>query len=234
MESVTFSEKYPVTWHEGYIAKVGEMEIPIDIGLHYKIRQRTKEPISEIHIAPDMVDPVGDYFMHMCFWRYTQLMDHPDVTYEQYLELVAKGEGKVEILTYDEDKPDQEYAEKNLIDPRKGFSFVMAGEALPMGSRRYTYFGSSKEKILLASYLPASYLVTAKECAYSETVCVNLSLGYRLLGTLDYVGFLRVEYNRPYGGPAKFIEWQDSYLRPEMDKYLYGSRLDPPFSVLQP
>jgi len=121
MESVTFSERYPVTWHEGYVAKVGEMEIPIDIGLHYKVRQRTEEPISEIHIAPDMVDAVGDYFMHMCFWRYTQLMDNPDVTYEQYLELVAKGEGKVEILTYDEDKPDQEYAEKNLIDPRKGF-----------------------------------------------------------------------------------------------------------------
>jgi hypothetical protein len=33
--SVTFSEKYPVKWSEGYVANVGRMEIPIDIGLTY-------------------------------------------------------------------------------------------------------------------------------------------------------------------------------------------------------
>lgn len=82
--SVTFSEKYPVLWSEGYTANVGGMEIPIDIGLTYGVVKRIDEPISEIHIAEDMVDNFGEYFMHMCFWRYTKLMDHPDVTYEQY------------------------------------------------------------------------------------------------------------------------------------------------------
>ena len=139
----------------------------------------------------------------------------------------------MEILTYDEDKPDQEYSEKNLIDPRKGFSFVWAGVVLPMGPNGAYYFGSSKEKILLILYGPVSDFVMIKAHGFSETVSANLYFGGGLVAILSRVGTLRFEHGYSIT-PSKFREWQHSYLRLEMDKYQFGSRLDPPFSVLQP
>ena len=107
--------------------------------------------------------------MHMCFWRYTKLMDHPDVTYEQYLELVAKGEGKIEVATYDEDKLNQEKPEVTLIDPRKGYSFAWVDGNLPLKIYQFSFrLGSSKEKILMLQHLPASGLVPPKKWNYSE------------------------------------------------------------------
>jgi hypothetical protein len=179
-----------------------------------------------------MVDKVGDYFMHMCFWRYTQLMDHPDVTYEQYLELVAKGEGKVEVPTYDEDKPDQEESEMNTIDPRKGFSYVLVDEALPMVNGYY-YLGSSKEKILSVFRESVFDISLCEGRIYSKTACVNVYSGSGLINSLSRIGATRWEHDRS-STPSKFLEWQHLYLEKEMDKYLDGSRSGPPFSLLQP
>ena len=163
--SARFSKEYPTLWRESYTAKVGEMEIPIDIGLTYSIMHRTSEPITEIHIAKDVVDMVGDYFMHTCFWRYTQLMDHPEVTYEQYLELVAKGEGKVEFAAFDNDRDDQERAENTLVDPSKGFSLTFADEDLRinMNTNYSVDFVNSHGKIMMISNMESEILLFQKE-----------------------------------------------------------------------
>jgi len=162
--SARFSKEYPTLWRESYTAKVGEMEIPIDIGLTYSIMHRPSEPITEIHIAKDVVDMVGDYFMHTCFWRYTQLMDHPDVTYEQYLELVAKGEGKVEFAAFDNDRNDQERAENTLVDPSKGFSLTFADEdfRINMNSLYSVDFINSQEKIIMISQIKSKSILDCK------------------------------------------------------------------------
>jgi len=81
-------------------------------------------------------------------------------------------------------------------------------------------------------YMPVSDFVMVKALPYSETVIANVYLGDALVNTLSTVGSLKFEHSYGYL-VAKFSEW-DSYLQLEMDKYFYGSRLDPPFSLLQP
>lgn len=244
--SVTFSEKYPVKWNESYTANVGGMEIPIDIGLTHWIMNRPDEPISEIHIAADMVDNVGEYFMQMCFWRYTQLMDHPEITYEQYLELVAKGEGKIEVATYDEDKPDQKIPEVTLIDPRKGFSFAWVDGDLPLKIFQFSFrLGSSKEKILFSQYIPSSRLNSPKKWNRSEEDYSILLLSdsitshtLSILGNCDNQKIIH-ENNEKAGcktTPA-FIDHFNNLLIFLMDKpfldFKNGIRSEPPFSIEQ-
>jgi hypothetical protein len=238
--SAIFSKEYPVLWKESYTAEVGGMEIPIDIGLSYSIIYRLSEPITEIHIAEDMVDKVGDYFMHMCFWRYTQLMDHPDVTYEQYLELVAKGEGKIEVATYDESKPDQEVPEVTLIDPRKGFSMAFADESLTILVNNYPnlHFGSSADKMLMVNLLSVSGVREAKTCPGSLELCFSVMVSNDIIGNISLFGFLKNEclINQRCSNPVMPSDFESWYqkIRLETLKYENGSRSSPPFWIVQP
>ncbi len=240
--SVTFSEKYPVKWSEGYTANVGGMEIPIDIGLTHWVMNRPDEPITEIYIAEDMVDKVGDYFMHMCFWRYTQLMDHSDVTYEQYLDLVAKGEGKLEIATYDESKPDQEVPEVTLIDPRNGFSFAWTDRDLPMELYTSSYYiGSSFEKFMVMEYLPSSEVSLYKSFDYPKGVALSMMVKDALFDIIDNISInnLCLINETLKNGCALsryqeiFNTWRGDIGEKELDFY-NGKRDTPLFEIVQP
>ena len=242
-----FSEKYPPEWSESYTAHVGGMDIPISIGLTRWERNRPEYPISEIHIAPDMVDNYGDYFMHMCFWRYTQFMGHPDVTYDQYLQLVANGQGQVEIAAYDDARTDQTFPEVSLIDPREGFSLVYADQALDIKwSPNSLYYGTSGGRLLMVYSLLGSEVELliykdqtgdhkkVKEAAFAQNQIIN---------NLSCFGFLENKcllYNNvPQScpvlrNPPEFRQYYNNGLLQAIIDYAEGRRPTPPTWVVEP
>ncbi|EKD84997.1 MAG: hypothetical protein ACD_38C00112G0001 [uncultured bacterium] len=66
-------------------------------------------------------DGVAKAFLGSSWGRYKDVMNHPEITYEKYLVLLQEGKGNIEILDSTTKKP-------VLIDPRRGFSFVMTGD----------------------------------------------------------------------------------------------------------
>lgn len=130
--ALEFSEKIGLGFKETYMAKVEEMEIPIGIGLEYWITKRSKQQIKEVHIAPDVVDLVGDFFMQACFLRYSKIMGN-DVTYEEYIDLVKQGKGNIKIAGYNEASGNNErFPSIQTVDPREGFAYTFAEQKLPI------------------------------------------------------------------------------------------------------
>ena len=240
--SSEFSEKYPPEWSESYTANVGGMEIPISIGLSDWVVNRPSSPISEIHIAPDMVDKIGDYFMHMCFWRYTELMGNPDISYDQYLRMVAEGDGGAEFPTYDENRTDQKLPENSIILPGEGFSLTFVDQPLPIDSLGTTiYYGTSNGKIHFVINLTGSDIANAKvpgispslsmDVLFTNTINNNLSL----FGAVDNKCLLQADIRQScIKIPDDFTPWQDEGMIKLLIMFANGSSSVPSFSLVEP
>jgi hypothetical protein len=173
-------------------------------------------------------------------------MGHPDVTYDQYLELVAKGEGQIEIATHDDTRTDQTFPEVSLIDPREGFSLVFADQALEIKLNQYSfYYGSSANRLLMVYNLMSSTEVEQtvyKNCGYSEKVCKVIFAQNKITTALSNMGFLEnrcllkndviKSCPRPHI-PSEFSQFKKELVQGFND-YINGSRETPPFWIVEP
>lgn len=161
--SFEVSQRFPAGFIEKYVADVEGIDFPINIGIYNNVITRDKYAISEIHIAPDIVELLGDYFMHAFHYRYKELMGN-DVTYEEYLELVRQGKGQVEIAALNEvTGKNQNDVEVQTVDPREGVAMTFTdnrtGKPLPIDYKDMwkAYVGvDGGGKLLLATDLFSS------------------------------------------------------------------------------
>ena len=229
--SVKFSEKYAVTWSESYIGKVGDIEMPIDIGLTSLIQFRPEEPITEILLAPDIPDLMADDYLHACFLHYSQIMGYKDVTYDQYKELLIKGEGKIEFVTHDTSKSGGK-AQVVTIDPLNGFSLAFAEGKLPISIKRSSFYFSSNEqqRLLITSELSTSYIEMMKSYppenfALIETVRSVIRSTMIFIAQARNSCLLRDDYTGDCGLylPSSVFLYEDNLSR-ETERYFRNER----------
>ncbi len=148
-ESQNYSEEYPAVFYETKIGKADGFEIPITIGLSANVKEGIDFTYSEVHMTQLGADDVASLFLHCMWGRYVDIMDHPGVTYEEYLGLLREGKGNIEVLN-------TITKEKVIIDPRQGYSVVITGDRGSYMSLRdgdtggYSYDTDEKGKFLLA------------------------------------------------------------------------------------
>jgi hypothetical protein len=163
-----FPVNYPIEISHFYSAEISGMDIPVSIGVTQGLADRPSEPITDIQIAPDVVPLVADYFLKMCYHRYTQVEGHTDVnSFDQYKQLVADGGGQVQLAAVDGTDQNSKLALRT-IDPSQGFSMVFADEnaAMPirMSNLQSIYFGvDGNGRLLVAVQLPSSYVIQARK-----------------------------------------------------------------------
>jgi hypothetical protein len=136
-----------------YVAKIHEIEIPIDLGLMHSVITSLNNPIKEIHLSEDIVPVLAEMYLRACFDRLKPPMtENWNLTYDQYLEMVKQGKGNIDFAVYDERK-NETYPEVMTIDPRKGFSISLVDQPLPIkiDDSRSMYYGSNgTERLFIA------------------------------------------------------------------------------------
>jgi len=148
-ESRNYSEEYPAVFYETKIGKADGFEIPITLGLARNVREGVGFNFSEVHMTQLGADSVASSYLSDAWFRYRIVMNHPDTTYEEYLELLKEGKGNFSV--YDAiEKMDI------LIDPRQGVSFVITGDrtkSMPIWLYDVSavYFDSDKKGRLLVA-----------------------------------------------------------------------------------
>ncbi len=120
-ESRNYSEEYPAVFYETKIGKADGFEIPITLGLARNVREGIGFNFTEIHMTELGADAVASFYLHLAWGRYNILMNHSDMSYESYLDLLRQGKGNLEIY-------DAIAKENILIDPRQGLSLVITGD----------------------------------------------------------------------------------------------------------
>jgi hypothetical protein len=218
-----FPVNYPIEISHAYSAEISGMDIPVSIGVTQGLADRPSEPITDIQIAPDVVPLVADYFLKMCYYRYTQVEGHTDVnSFDQYKQLVADGGGQVQLAAYDGTDKDSKLTLRT-VDPSKGFSLVFADEALPirMSNLESIYLGVDKDGRLLIGDNLSSRLVSAfKSDANIELEVrqgLNAVIRNGFIGVLSDLGgaenrcMLTGDYLKACGGnynpPKTILDW---------------------------
>jgi hypothetical protein len=142
-----FSEEYPAVSYETKIGHADGFEIPITLGLARNLSQCRNFVYSEAHMTQLGADDLALLYLRSSWKRYTDVMKHPGVTYEQYLDILRQGRGNLDILDVLSNK-------RVSIDPRQGFSVVITGDDVyDMPTRSYNsqgfYFGADERGRLL-------------------------------------------------------------------------------------
>jgi len=142
--SKEFSANYPAVWYERSIGNADGLQIPITLGVTQSA-VNAPIPAKEIHGTQEGFDAVASYFLHSCWLRYRDYMNHPGITYESYLELLKVGKGNINILTLGEDGVTKKVS---LLDPRQGFSAIVSNDAkLPIwAANKTSFFVGADEK----------------------------------------------------------------------------------------
>lgn len=126
-----FSPLLPAVWSKEWTGKVGDLEIPIIIGLAEGVYNDITPPITSIKgvwMTQEGADAVADAFLRAAHYRYTKLMGN-EISYEGYLEILKNEPhgGEVNLLITDNelDANGKAVRREALIDPRQGFSTIM-------------------------------------------------------------------------------------------------------------
>ena len=120
-ESRNYSEAYPAIYYETKIGNTDGFEIPVTVGLSANAQEGEAFNFTEVGMTQKGADDIAQVFLQNCWLRYKYIMNHPDVTYDQYLDLLKQGKGDIAIYDI--------LAKKEfLIDPRRGFSLVLTAE----------------------------------------------------------------------------------------------------------
>lgn len=146
-ESLNYSSEYPAVFYETKIGEADGFSIPITIGLAQNAKEGVRFVFREVHITQIGADDLAAYYLFTAWERYNLVMKHPNVTYGEYLNLLARGKGNIEIIDSVTKKP-------VLIDPRQGFSVVLTGDEtgkMPLKSYDYPgfYFGGDESGRLM-------------------------------------------------------------------------------------
>ena len=155
-ESVAFAERYEPVWHESYTANVGPLNLPIFVGVTENLATKDQYEVEEFHfMGQEIIDAVGEWYVHACHARYRDIMGNSNVTYEQYLELLMKDEGKIKMLTFDK-APEGLMRGDATIDPKQGFSLVGTDdETMPIMINKELgiFYGELNGRLLMATNL---------------------------------------------------------------------------------
>jgi hypothetical protein len=144
------TEDYPVKFCETKTGKSDGFEIPITLCLGENANEGYDFYFSEVHMTEKGANDTASTFLRSSWGRYRRIMGHPDIEYDEYLNLLKEGKGNLEILNTTTRKP-------VLIDPRQGLSLVITGDKeYEMPIRAYDDFGfnygsDEKGKLLWAS-----------------------------------------------------------------------------------
>lgn len=246
--ALEFSDKIGLGYKETYIARVEGMDIPIGIGLEYWITKRSTQQIKEVHIAPDVVDLVGDFFMQACFLRYSKIMGN-DVTYEEYIDLVKQGKGNIEIAGYNEvSGKNERFPTIQTVDPREGFAYTFAEQKLPilydkdLGS---FYIGvDGRGKLLYATdHFTEKYLSSFEKAVnlYGRSLVDNVIIRDQInnltvtISSYEDKCIESTEITRKCGLVSPIEEWWLIYepIQNELIKYENKERDDPLFTIVR-
>lgn len=157
-----FSAEYQPAVAESYVGVVSAIEVPINIGMSHLVVNRDENPIKGIDLAEDTLYVWADLYLRSCHNRFVTVMGNEGVSYEDYLELVKKGEGGVEMVVFDEDGGRSDLVYKKLIDPRDGFSLTFSDQGLlpiKINDGFYAYYGVNKDgQLVMAVDLSSKYI----------------------------------------------------------------------------
>ncbi len=135
-ESRNYSEAYPAVYYETKIGNTDGFEIPVTIGLSQNAQDGEDFNFTEVHMTQKGADDIAQVYLQDCWLRYKYVMNHPDVTYDQYLDLLKQGKGDIAIYDI--------LAKKEfLIDPRQGFSLVLTADGPGTMPLKYQYNSAS-------------------------------------------------------------------------------------------
>ncbi len=166
-----FSSKYQPEYIEHHVVVVEGITMNIDFGLSYWVTARPEESVSEIHIAPDIAQMVGELFLKSCWYRFTHFMPgNESVSYGQYVELVRQGRGNISFVAYDEVNGGR-WPVETSFDPADGFALSLVDESLPikMNDLWDTYFGTNATgRLLIANKLDEAMLSRYSDLGYED------------------------------------------------------------------
>jgi hypothetical protein len=122
-----YSANFPAVWHERFEGNVEGFgfSIPITIGLTDEVVKHPTHPILGVGMTQKGADAAAWLVMHSFWGRYRDLMGNPDVTFEQYMQLVKEGKGQVEVYVLGENGKTWRTM---LVDPRQGVSLVLTNK----------------------------------------------------------------------------------------------------------
>jgi hypothetical protein len=196
------TEDYPVMYCETKTGKSDGFEIPITLCLGKNANEGVGFNYSEAHMTQLGADDEALLYLRNAWVRYREIMNHPDITYQEYLDLLRKGEGNIRML-------DSDSEELTLVDPRRGFSAVITGdEVSDMPVRFYNslgfYFTSDEKGRLLFSTDSASFYNE-----YSD----NVWFMFNSVGSIFWLSILKDYCMKDH------IEKTCGQIRPEIEKY---------------
>ena len=127
------------------------IDVPITFGLTNKLTTREKHPIDNYEVGTE--DKVGVNALRMFYFKvfyesYKNQKRLPDLTIEEYAQLVANGEGKIRVYAVDEatavDKYDRDWYEVSIT---QGLNLVVGdeGEFSAHDQQSTYYIGINKE-----------------------------------------------------------------------------------------
>jgi hypothetical protein len=135
--SLEFSPLLPAVWSKEWTGKVGDLDIPIIIGLSegvYNDKTPPLTPIKGVWMTQEGADAVADAFLRAAHYRYTKIMGNT-ATYEEYLDILKNQPhgGEVNLLITDNELDANGKATRReaFIDPRQGFSLLMTDKIDP-------------------------------------------------------------------------------------------------------
>ena len=128
-----YSEKAKPSFTDSffYTEPTTGMEIPIHIGLTNDLA------ISEIHLNDLGKEAIATQWLLANWHRYTNIMKNNDVSFEDYIQLVANGNGNVEINYLDEITGERKVSQ---INPSNGLSITITEKNnLPLQRTPYKF-----------------------------------------------------------------------------------------------
>lgn len=131
-----YSANFPAVWHERFVGNVEgyDFSIPITIGLTDEVVKHPTHRIREVGMTQKGADAAVWLVMHSFWGRYRDLMSNPDVTFEQYMQLVKEGKGQVAVYVLGENGKTWRTM---LVDPRQGVSLVLTNkEQMPVADNQ--------------------------------------------------------------------------------------------------
>ena len=110
---------------KGGTIQVGEvtLNVPISLGITKKLTEREKYPIPGFELNTDddaALEALTMLYFKVFYEIYKDQKKTPELTLEEYAQLVANGEGKIRVYAVDEatavDKYDRDWYEVSIID----------------------------------------------------------------------------------------------------------------------
>ncbi len=188
-QSLNYSPEYPAVFYETKTGHSDGFDIPITLGLSENVQEAVGFHYTEAHMTQLGADDVASAYLHSVWARYRDIMNHPDIPYEGYLELLREGKGNIEILNTITKKT-------NLIDPRQGFSVVITGDKnyeMPIryyDGWGYNYSSDEKGRLLWANNIAYNYSSSIDENA-NGTIEKNRWFLFQATSGIVWISVLR-------------------------------------------